>query len=495
MRCFVACLYASAAVLDPAHPCGNLLLQSMSQRPFLEDIVCQHAEESAHLSGVRSMLHCAPHIRLQQLSSIDERLAAHLDGLWTAWPASSALLDAALADSSAGATFAQTVMALQSRHAEHLSKQVAVAETLLEAERGLLSALGWVSAEGLQGTVRALLGSKTPIHRAWGLAACAMHRVDPGLILTQAVQDADPIVRTHAWRVAGQSGRRDLADAARLAISRQAAPVHDEHATVVVLQPTPASPTEAAPDLHAEKRAAAWALTLLGEGNNDLVWQALLTPQSDQALPCQDAHRLAAIAGPIDWGREQVRSLAAQAESSKPHKRRMLRLAAWVGDPQVIPWLIHHMADDVWARLAGEAFCMVTGADLDKLQLYRVQPEGVDFGPTEDPEDENVAMDEDDGLMWPDPMKVQDWWQANASRFTPGQRYFVGAAPSIRHCLHVLRHGYQRQRIMAAEYLCLLRPGSKLFPVAAPAWRQQRWLAEEEAALSAAHSAHAQASP
>jgi hypothetical protein len=423
------------------------------------------------------------HVQLKRLLRIDERICAHIDGVRVAGAVGLATLDGDLALPTSGHFFVVVICALQSRDASLLARMVTLAATLPEAERGFLSALGWVSAEDLQGTVRALLGSKTPIHRAWGLAACAMHRVDPGPILTQATQDADPIVRTRAWRVTGQSGRRDLADAARLAISRQAAPVHDEHATVV-LHATPASPTEAAPDPHAEQRAAAWALTLFGEGHNDLVRQALLTPEPGHVLPCQDAHRLATIAAPIDWARDQVRALAPQAEASAPHKRRMLRLAGWVGDVQVIPWLISFMADDVWARLAGEAFSMITGADLALLDIERKPPEGVDFGPNDNPEDENVAMDEDDSLPWPDQAKVQAWWQANAARFAPGQRYFAGEPPSPAHCIHVLRAAGQRQRIMAAEYLCLLRPGSKLFPVAAPAWRQSRWLAEEEAALS-----------
>jgi hypothetical protein len=59
-----------------------------------------------------------------------------------------------------------------------------------------------------------------------------------------------------------------------------------------------------------------------------------------------------------------------------------------------------------------------------------------------------------------------------------GQRYFMGAPVTWEHCLDVLKHGYQRQRILAAHYLCLLRPGTPLFNTSAPAWRQQRLLAQ-----------------
>ena len=85
-------------------------------------------------------------------------------------------------------------------------------------------------------------------------------------------------------------------------------------------------------------------------------------------------------------------------------------------------------------------------------------------------------MDEDDNLPWPDPIKINKWWEANQHLFINGERYFMGRSASSEHCRQVLKTGYQRQRIAAAEYLCLLSPGEQLFPVAAPAWRQKRWL-------------------
>ena len=53
-----------------------------------------------------------------------------------------------------------------------------------------------------------------------------------------------------------------------------------------------------------------------------------------------------------------------------------------------------------------------------------------------------------------------------------------GELPTPAHCLQVLATGYQRQRLAAAEHLSLLTPGTPLFNVAAPAWRQQRLLAK-----------------
>jgi uncharacterized protein (TIGR02270 family) len=130
------------------------------------------------------------------------------------------------------------------------------------------------------------------------------------------------------------------------------------------------------------------------------------------------------------------------------------------------------------ARSAGESFSLITGLDLPSLDLERKPPDNVDFGPNDDPADENVAIDEDDSLPWPDPGKIATWWTANDARFAAGTRYFMGKPPSAAHCFSVLQNGFQRQRRHAAEYLCLLQPGTPLFNTAAPAWRQQRLLVQ-----------------
>ena len=62
------------------------------------------------------------------------------------------------------------------------------------------------------------------------------------------------------------------------------------------------------------------------------------------------------------------------------------------------------MEDPKLARLAGEAFSFITGVDPAYLDLegQRLQ----DFGPSADPNDQKVSMDEDDSLPWPDRAKL-----------------------------------------------------------------------------------------
>jgi uncharacterized protein (TIGR02270 family) len=156
----------------------------------------------------------------------------------------------------------------------------------------------------------------------------------------------------------------------------------------------------------------------------------------------------------------------------------LIQGAGVAGDPRYVPWLVRQMADLKLTRLAGESFSFITGVDLAHLNLDRERPEDFESGPNDNPDDADVSTDPDDDLPWPDPPKIQAWWDVNSSRFTEGVRYFVGAPVTPEHCVHVLKEGYQRQRIAAAQHLCLLRPGMQLFPTSAPARRQRRWLAQ-----------------
>jgi uncharacterized protein (TIGR02270 family) len=180
-----------------------------------------------------------------------------------------------------------------------------------------------------------------------------------------------------------------------------------------------------------------------------------------QAMQSSDAHRV-------------LKHLA----NDPKQLRWLIQGTGIVGDPTYVPWLIGHMEQAETSRLAGEAVSLITGLNLALLNLERKPPEGFESGPNDDPDDPNVDMDPDDGLPWPDPIKIKAWWAENGNRFQSGSRYFMGALITREHCIDVLKNGYQRQRILAAHYLCLLKPGTPLFNTSAPAWRQQKLLAQ-----------------
>lgn len=431
-------------------------------RPAILPVLWSSMEDACWLLQARRAATRAPHTRLRHVQRIDERLMAHLEVLAVAGttPAGAAGVRQALQSNpgpTAGAIFTGAIQCLEAQDRPDLNGLFAVAalqDVSDEAERGLIGAFSWVSAPALQCTIRVLLASTEPLQRRVALAACAMHRVDPGPALDAACAAEDDALRARAFRVAGEVGRVELLPLLQAAVSRDGEP--------------------ATPRFWAARSAV-----LLGGRDLALAWLATL---AEGAAPFSDAAaELSLKALDLPTAHQHLRHCAAQTKADTPAaaqaRRRLIRRCGIVGDPHLIPWLIAQMTDLRLTRLAGEAFSMITGADLAWLDLDRKPPAGIDFGPNDDPEDDNVAMDEDDGLPWPDPDKVQAWWHAQQHRFPAGHRFFIGELPSPAHALKVLRDGFQRQRIAAAQWACLLTPGTKLFPTAAPAWRQQRWLA------------------
>lgn len=408
---------------------------------------------------VRSILSHAPRIGLHGFHCLDNRLAAHLDGVAVAGDAGVSLCVDALQAPIAGAVFTAAIRALELKDTALLHRLFVVVAGDPATERGLLSAFGWVPAQALQGVIRDLLASGDAAQRAAGLAACVMHGVDPGpaLAATLAEPDAAPPLRARALRAAGEAGRLDLLPVVRAACAAEDA---------------------------AQRFWAARSCLLLGDRSE--VPRAVLGDFAEGDGPWSDAAaELLLKVLDLDAARLHLRGWSERAKVPGPAgmaaRRRLIRRCGIAGDAFIVPWLIGQMADLMVSRLAGEAFSRLTGADLAALDLERPPPEGASDGlyggPNDDPEDDNVALDEDEGLPWPDPERVQIWWQVNQARFPVGQRRFVGAPPSPAQAVAVLRIGTQRQRIAAAQWRSLLAPGTMLFQTAAPAWRQQRWLA------------------
>lgn len=411
--------------------------------PHLPAVIQQHVEESALLRNTRTFLSRAPHVKLHHLRRLDDRLAAHLDGVAVAGEFGWKLCVAALEHPNVGEVFAATVRAIEDRNVQGLEKLLALAEAVPASQPGLLSAFGWVSAQFLQGTIKNLLASGSTLQRQAGIAACAMHRVDPGAALAEALDHPDAMLRARGLRAAGECGRSDLLAACVTALA-------DEDGVC--------------------RFWAARSAALLGERGKaiDALKDIALQPGPTRLRALRLVLKL------IDA--VQANALLKDIAQDPSHMRLLIQGAGMAGDPHYVPWLIRQMEDLKRTLLAGEAFSFITGLDLAYLDLDTKPPENLESGPNDDPDDANVAMDDDDSLPWPDPVKLQAWWNGNHQRFQPGVRYFMGAPVSVGHCQKVLREGFQRQRVAAAEYLCLLTPGTPLFPTSAPAWRQQRWL-------------------
>jgi uncharacterized protein (TIGR02270 family) len=417
-------------------------------RPPIPTVLAQHAEDCASLRETRAVLVRAPNVGLLQLGRLDERLRAHLDGLAVAGEDGVNVARQALETPGAGSVFTATLLALAADDPEPLAPLAALARSGPDPWRGFVSALGWVAAHSLRAIAGAWLASPDPAERRLGLAACLVHRVDPLAALPSALRADSPPLRADAARAAGELGRID------------------ERATCLALAHDPDA---------AVSFAAARSAVLLGDRGTAL--DALLHTASAPG-PLRDAALAVALPAADDpRARALLEHLAKARDDKQPATIRVLvRAVALAGDPFYMDWLVSLMKDPRFARLAGEAFTLVTGADLAALDLETRPPEETGAGPTDDPADAAVALDEDDGLPWPDPVRVETWWKANRQRFATGTRHLMGAPARSEHCARVLLEGLQRQRAVAALHRCLNAPGTVLFNIAAPAWRQRRLL-------------------
>lgn len=408
-------------------------------------IIEQHAEEAAFLWILRRHAVHAPHYKLKDLAKLDGRVEAHLDGLRIAGAEGWRFCEEGLRFGEAGEVFAAAVLALENRDMGKLEEVIAVAEQSPDSVAGLVSALGWVEPQRLSGCVRQWLSSHSSLRRYLGIAACAVHRVNPGAILDNLLRiDKVPFqLQARALRAAGELKRQDLI-------------------------------YEIRNQLRAEDIAcrfwASWSAVLLGDRGEALeVLKAFVTtgsPFSERALPMA-----------LQVMHPEVSNSWLKGLAQYPERQRDVVIGAGlVGDPLYVPWLIKRMETPELARVAGESFSLISGVDIAYEDLEGERPEGFESGPNENPEDENVALDADEDLPWPDPKKIHAWWEAHKHHFQHGTRYLSGAPITEAQCRKILLEGYQRQRTAAALELALLHSEACLFEVRAPGWRQQRLL-------------------
>jgi uncharacterized protein (TIGR02270 family) len=410
----------------------------------------QYAEDVAILHATRTRLTDAPHVRLKHLRRFEDRLDAQLDGLLIAGDAGWSACALELERPRPGSVFAVTVLALEHGNNEQLTRMFALAEAVPESCPGLLAAFGWTAPPRLRGVVANLLSSSSAFQRFVGVAASAMHRVDPGIATQRRTEDPDGRARARALRAAGELGLHQMVSSL-------------------------AAATDEDPDPQC-RFWAAWSAVLLGDRERAMASLAQ-SAAAEEELPADIAGRafqLALLARGTREGHDLLRQLAQGLRA----QRRKIQGAALVGDPVYVPWLISQMGELETARLAGESFSLITGVDLAFQDLESKPPEQVEAGPNDDHENPNVAMDEDEGLPWPDPQRVQDWWARQGTRFTPGERWFMGARVDRGTCLRVLREGFQRQRRIAALHMALDWSGTRLFECRAPVKRQRTELAQ-----------------
>jgi uncharacterized protein (TIGR02270 family) len=412
----------------------------------------QHWERANSLWNLRDRAVEAPQFRLNDLARLDERLAANIDGLRVAAEEGWKLSLAALGDPEPGAFFTAALLAIESGEPDPLEHVINAALDVTREDtgqpdfdpwRGVASAMAWANQSHAVSVIDRLIESSQPRFRSLAVAGCGSRRLVRKTNWEAALYDPMPLVRARAYRITGELGRTDLM--AQLALGLR--------------------------DDDPECRFwSAWAAARMGASEPfdplaDIAWQG--GPLAEQALDV--LLRRLDVAKANAWLREFARLPDCQ--------RSLIHSTGVIGDPIYIPWLIERMSELLAARLAGEAFTIITGVDLGHRDFARDPPTDFQSGPNDDPADENVALDEDDRLPWPDPAKVAEWWTKNKARFNVGTAYFLGAPKASADWLGTLSDGFQRQRRAAALELAIRQPNRVVFEVRARGRLQRQMLA------------------
>ena len=381
------------------------------------EVIDQHSEEAAFLWTQRDQAVASPRYTLKHLAKLDGRVEAHVDGLRVAaevgWETCLAVLGAG-----PGEVFAGAILAFGSGDASRIQLVLEAGSSDPLVARGLISALGWLAKGRATDAAMALVGDVQPEVRRTGIAACAIHRIDPGPPLGNAIMDPTPRLAARAAKAAAELGQVDLFGQILSRVS----------------------------DFDPDCRFwAAWSAARLGEKRPNVL-QALREAAQPSGRHAQAASEMALRCMSHTDGKLWCRDLAQNPKSA--------RLAAIglgvIGDPAGIDTLVRMMEDPALARAAGGSFSMITGADLGYEDLSGDAPESVPESPSEEPTEADVATDPDAHFEWPVPAKVAKWWAKRKSGYEFGVRYLRGKPITEATLREALSNGMQNQRAAAS---------------------------------------------
>ncbi len=409
---------------------------------FREEILQQHLDDASFFADIRHETTFQPNLKLNDLAKFDSRIEANVRGLLAsgedAWEFCKDQWDT----DDAGGLMIILRVALALERFDFVSGKLEESAASDNVSQVLGEALSWQDKRQLAAIDAEFVKRNAVLAREALYSARLYHRALDPETAEQHLQADTPSFPALSVRGVGEMGHRTLLPHCHRLFN-------DEHEEI--------------------RFWAAWSAVLVGDRSAAEVVQSYVVPGSRFVRPAIFlAPRVLETEVRTTWLRD-----LAQEETTR---RLALTGCGIAGDPMYVPTLIHQMRIPEYARVAGEAFSMITGVDLVREGLDGSWPDGFETGPTEDPDDEDVRLDDDEDLPWPDAAGVANWWDGHAHLFQNGIRYLCGQPLTEANCRRVLVEGYQRQRISAALELALMQPDASLFEWRAPGFRQQLWL-------------------
>lgn len=374
---------------------------------------------------LRSIAVDQPNYYKSDILELEQRIEDCLDGLMTsielAWPLCADALDLA----EPGEVFTAAVVAFRSHDMNHIQQVVDIGLSNDTAVKGLISALGWLPGNLVHSWIKKFFTSKDLNHKFLAIAACSVRRENPEEYLNNILERSDCKAHVRLYsrslRLIGELRRLDLMPYLEEALNS---------------------------DDDALRFWAIWSSILLGK--HEIVKK--LEPYVFNSGPYQElAINIAFRVLPIEQARGWISTLA----KTEGQIRNVIKASGILGDPHAVNWLINKMQDTSFAKLAGEAFTLITGVDLEEHQLIKESIIDQDLIDKDIPEEETFELD-DENLPWPDQSRIKKLWMNHASNFITGQRYLLGKPITVELQKNRIDKATQRHRHALAIELALM---------------------------------------
>lgn len=384
---------------------------------ILWDIMEEHLEEAGYLWSQWEAALDAPDYTLDDVAGIEERLFAHVDGLLVGGaPVAERMLLPALEDDDPERVFAAAYTLLSSGVVELAA---AVVDTLSEADDDRLPpirrALELGPLEGLELPLRDLAAEGRPPIRAAALDVLTFHQLEAGGPLSGFLDSDDPLFLSAGLRASGLPAARTAPEQIVRAMDHVDPGVRDAALDAGLMRGLAEAMNRCRDLAAAGNPGCGHALLLL----------ALVGDAGD--------HRL--VEGCLELPALRDEALFALGYTGT-HESATRCLDAMDTD------------DEKQARLAGEAFCLITGLDLEAEGL--VVPERRSLTDTDKDEEEDLedlsSLPPESFLPSPDATGVRAWWRKGRQEIEPEVRYLVGKPVDQMWLLEAMRVLPMRQR-------------------------------------------------
>ena len=397
------------------------------------EIYEQFVDDASFLWVLRSIAVEQPHYNAADIYELEQRIEAQLDGLMTAVEDAWEICLQALELEEPGEVFTASVIAFRSHDVAKIQKTIETGLANDEATKGLISAMGWLPGKLVHPWIEKFFTSKDLNHKYLALAACSVRRENPGEYLNRILERDDckqhEKLYARAIRLIGEIRRQDLMPHLSEAINSEQDDI---------------------------RFWSNWSAILLG---NRTAVTNLEPYVFKTGMHQMNAINIAFRVLPIEQARNWISKLAAD----KDQERTVIKATGILGDPHAVNWLITKMREPAYAKLAAEAFVLITGIDLEKNHLAAEIPPAIAVQPNSDTDDDDVSLDEDENLLWPNPELVSSIWMSQGQNYIAGQRYFMGKKINTDFLRNTFSNVNQRQKYAVAMELALTDSTTPLY--------------------------------